>query len=317
MSDIFQNLNPLNEKIYLRQNENTETLLGQIIPKTDYESADIVILGFSSDEGINRSGGRIGSALAPDEIRKQFYQLTPFSFSVKVCDLGNLNVSENFEQSCETFSEISQKILADGKKIVVLGGGNDIAYPCGKAMAKVFGSENWLGVNINSNFDVNDAGIANNKTAFRQLLNENLLRPQYFYAIGFQRHFISTENFLYLQNLGANLSSLEQIRSRETADLELREMMRLQFINHSKSLNTCFNFSLNAVRAADAPGTNNPSPLGLRAGEFIQLVKFAASLTNTKIIQFTEINPNFDRDNQTALLTAIAMHRFCTLQPKI
>jgi len=50
--------------------------------------------------------------------------------------------------------------------------------------------------------------------------------------------------------------------------------------------------------------------LGLRAGEFITLVKYAASLANTKLIEFSEMNPKYDIDNTTAKLVAIAMHRF-------
>ena len=69
---------------------------------------------------------------------------------------------------------------------------------------------------------------------------------------------------------------------------------------------------MDAVRSADAPGTSAPSPLGLRAGEFIQLVKYAASLANTKIIEFSEVNPTYDQDNRTTKLVAIGMHRFCS-----
>jgi formiminoglutamase len=77
-------------------------------------------------------------------------------------------------------------------------------------------------------------------------------------------------------------------------------------------MNTFFGFDMDAVRMADAPGTSSPSPLGLKAGEFIQLVKYAASLANTRIIEFTEVNPNFDIDNRTTKLVAIGMHRFCS-----
>ena len=69
---------------------------------------------------------------------------------------------------------------------------------------------------------------------------------------------------------------------------------------------------VDAVRAADAPGTSAPSPLGLRAGEFITLVKYAASLANTRIIEFSEVNPSFDVDHRTTRLVAIGMHRICT-----
>jgi arginase family enzyme len=106
--------------------------------------------------------------------------------------------------------------------------------------------------------------------------------------------------------------SLELLRSRTEPDIELKEQIREKFIGHSSSLNTFFGFDMDAVRMSDAPGTSAPSPLGLKASEFIQLVKYAASLANTKIIEFTEVCPPFDVDNRTARLVAIGMHRFCT-----
>ena len=69
---------------------------------------------------------------------------------------------------------------------------------------------------------------------------------------------------------------------------------------------------MDVVRSADAPGTSAPSPLGLRAGEFITIVKYAASLANTRIVEFTEVNPNYDIDDRTTKLVAIGMHRFCS-----
>ena len=102
------------------------------------------------------------------------------------------------------------------------------------------------------------------------------------------------------------------MRSRAEADIELKENIRQKFIHHSSALNTFFGFDMDAVRSADAPGTSAPSPLGLHAGEFITLVKYAASLANTRAVEFTEVNPNFDIDNRTAKLVAIGMHRFCS-----
>ena len=317
MSEFFQNLKAIDPKLFFRKNDRNDVRLGEIVPNTNYADANIVIVGCPNDEGVRRSGGRAGAALAPDAIREQFYKLTPFGIAVKICDLGNLASQNSLEESHENLKNVVKKILEDGKKIIVLGGGNDISYPSGRAMAETFGAGNWLGVNVNAHFDVSIANEISNAASYRKLLDEKLIRSDYLYEIAFQTHFASPVYYRWLQDLGVNLSSLEQIRSRETADLELRELMRLKFIHHSSSLSTFFSFDMGAVRSADAPGTSASSPLGLRAGEFIQLVKFAASLTNTKIIQFTEVNPNFDVDNRTTLLVAIAMHRFCSLQPKI
>jgi formiminoglutamase len=216
------------------------------------------------------------------------------------------------EETHETHFEVVKKVLEDGKRLIVLGGGNDVSYPDGRAVAAVFGPAKWIGVNIDSHLDVRADRPANSGTPYRQLLEEGHLLPQNFYEVGYQTHFCSPIYYKYLRDLGVHRISLELLRSREQVDQEIREQIRQTFVGHSTSMNTFFGFDLDAVRSADAPGTSAPSPLGLRAGEFITLVKYAASLANTRIIEFSEVNPNFDQDNRTSKLVAIAMHRFCS-----
>lgn len=316
MKDYFQNLQPVDDKLFYKKNDRNDLRLGEIVPLTKYEEADIVIIGCPQDEGVKISGGREGSANAPETIRAQFYQLTPFGISAKVCDLGNVIYENSLNETHNSLKNVVETALKDGKKLIVLGGGNDISYSNSKAMAETFGAENWLGVNISSKFAVRLNEPNGSESAYRRILEEDLIKPRYLYEIGYQSHFTSPVYYRYLKELGVNLSSIEQIRSRETADLELREMMRQKFVHHSETLTTFFGFSLSVVRAADAPGTNSPSPIGLRAGEFIQIVKFAASLSNTKIVQFTDVNPTYDVDDRTSKLVAIAMHRCCNLTKK-
>ena len=312
MSETFQNLTQTDEKLFFKKNDRSDVRLGEIVPLTKYEDANIVILGCPQDEGVKRNNGRLGAALAPDAIRAQFYRLTPFGINLKIHDAGNLELSSSLEEMHDELTAIVAKILEDGKKLIILGGGNDISYADGRAMSQVFGAGNWLGVNTDAYLDVRADATRSSGTPYRQLLDEKLIRPDYLYEIAFQPQLISPTHYRYLQNLNVNLVSVEQLRSRETADLELRELMRQKFIRHSESLTAFFAFDLHSVRSSDAPGTSNPSPVGLRSGEFLNLVQFAAKLVNTKIIEFTEVNPNFDVDDRTAKLAAVAMHRFCT-----
>jgi len=317
MSETFQNLTQADEKLFFKKNDRNDVRLGEIIPNTKYEDANIVILGCPQDEGVRRNGGRIGAHLAPDAIRQEFYRLTPFGIHHKICDLGNLALQDSLENTHDELTKITKKILEDKKKLIVLGGGNDISYADGRAMSEVFGARNWLGVNVDAYFDVRADAMRSSGTPYRQLLDEKLIRPDYLYEIAYQPQYVSPVYYRYLQNLGVNMVSVEQLRSRETADLELRELMRQKFIRHSESLTAFFAFDLHSVRASDAPGTSVPSPIGLRSGEFLNLVQFAAKLVNTKLIEFTEVNPTFDVDNRTSKLVAVAMHRFCSSQPKI
>ncbi|MGQ0540961.1 MAG: formimidoylglutamase [Blastocatellia bacterium] len=311
---MFSQTTRPNPNLFFSRNDKNDPRLGEIVGREekDYEVADIVILGCPQDEGVRRNNGREGAALAPSAIREQFYKLTPFNIKKKIFDLGDVKIGATLEDTHGTQTAVVKQILSDGKRLIVLGGGNDISYADGVAMAEVFGPEWWIGINIDSHLDVRIAEQRNSGTPYRQLLEEGHLLPKYFYEVAYQTHFCSPVYYEYIRNLGVNRISLEMLRSREEADQEIKEQVRKRFIGQSASLNTFFGFDMDAVRSADAPGTSAPSPLGLRAGEFITLVKYAASLANTKLIEFSEVNPKFDADNRTTKLVAIGMHRFCS-----
>lgn len=314
MSDIFDLTTRPDERLFFSRGDVNDPRMGEIVGRSpdEYNAAEVVILGCPQDEGVRRNGGRVGAAEAPNAIREQFYKLTTFNIKKKIFDIGNCKIGESLEATHDTMTTVVKQILADGKRVIVLGGGNDISFADGVAMAETFGADGWIGVNIDAHLDVRIAEHRNSGTPYRQLLDGGHLRPDYFYEVGYQTHQASPVYYEYIRELGVNRISLETVRSREEADLELKEMIRQKFIGQSSSLNTFFGFDMDAVRSADAPGVSAPSPLGLRAGEFIQLVKYAASLANTRIVEFSEVNPRFDIDNRTTKLVAIAMHRFCT-----
>jgi formiminoglutamase len=319
MNEIFKSGTRPEKNLFFTRNDPNDVRLGDVVSSEpqDYDAAQIVIIGCPTDEGVKRAEGRAGAALAPDAIRREFYRLSPFGVTSRIYDFGNTKIGATLEATHEAHCRLVTQFLRDGKRVIALGGGNDISYPHGCAMAEVFGRADWIAINIDAHFDVATSALKNNTTQYRQLLEEKLLRPDYFYEIAYQPHYASPVHYRYLQNLGVNLVSLDQLRSRETADTEVRELVRQKFVSHSSALSTFFSFDLSAIRASDAPGVAAPSPIGLRGGEFLTLVQFAAKLINTKIIEFSELNPNFDVDNRTTQLVAIALHRFCSSQPRI
>lgn len=314
MSEIFSLTTRPNPDLFFTRNDRNDPRLGDTVcrEEKDYAASEVVILGCPQDEGVRRNNGREGAAIAPSAVREQFYKLTPFNIKKKIFDLGDVNIGRSLEETHDTHAAVVARVLRDGKRLIVLGGGNDISYPDGVAMAEVFGSENWIGINVDSHLDVRIAEQRNSGTPYRQLLEEGHLTPDHFFEVGYQTHFCSPVYYEYIRQLGVQRISLELLRSHSESDMALKEMIKQKFIRHSEGLNVFFGFDLDVVRSADAPGTSAPSPLGLRAGELIQLVKYAASLANTKMIEFSEVNPKFDLDNRTTKLVAIAMHRFCS-----
>lgn len=312
MSNIFDLTTRPDADLFYSRGDVNDPRLGELVSSDHnaYGASDIVIIGCPQDEGVRRNKGRVGAADAPAAIRRQFYRLTSFNIKKKLFDIGDIIVDGSLEEIHERHFAVVKQILLDGKRVIVLGGGNDVSYPDGAAMSEVFGAEQWIAINVDSHLDVRIADERNNGTQYRQLLEEGLLVPNLFYEVAYQTHFASPVYYKYLRDLGVNRISLEILRSREYADMELKENIRQRFIGQSASLNTFFGFDIDAVRCADAPGSSAPSPLGLRAGEFITLVKYAASLANTKLIEFSEVNPKYDIDDCTTRLVAIGMHRF-------
>ena len=304
MFDILQNTTRPKDDLFFRKNDANDLRLGEIVSQNNYDEAEVVILGCPQDEGVSRNGGRIGAALAPDAIRRQFYKLTPFGITIKIFDAGDTIIQKSLEETHDLHTKIVEKILRDHKKLIVLGGGNDISYADGCAMANVFGAKSCLGFNIDQHFDVRSDQPRNSGTPYRQLLDEKLFLPENFYEMNYQAHSNSPVYLEYLQRIGATAMSY--------LELGYFGMMTVfqRILENSLDSSVFWGFDVDVVNAADAPGVSAPTPIGLSAIDFCELARLAGCWQNTKIIEFTEMNPNFDIDHRTAKLVAVAMHRF-------
>ncbi len=316
MTDIFQRATRPNRDLFFQKNDANDIRLGEIVSREIdvYAASEIIILGCPQDEGVRRNGGRVGAALAPDAIRTQFYKLTNFGVDAKIFDIGDTIIQKTLEKTHETHTEIVEQILRDGKKIIILGGGNDISYADGRAMAKVFGFENWIAFNIDAHFDVRADFPPNSGTPYRQLLEEEFVKPENFFETAYQSQANSQFYFDYLKRKSVNLASLEKMRRNAGYNfVKMAADFQAMFINRKniREMSFFFGFDVDSVRASDAPGVSAASPIGLTAEEFVELAKLAGENAQTRIIEFTETNPNFDIDNRTTKLVAIAMHRFC------
>jgi len=55
-----------------------------------------------------------------------------------------------------------------------------------------------------------------------------------------------------------------------------------------------FGFDLDVVRSMEAPGVSDPGPMGFSAREVCEIADVAASDPRTRIIEITEVCPEFD-----------------------
>jgi len=78
-----------------------------------------------------------------------------------------------------------------------------------------------------------------------------------------------------------------------------------------------FGFDLDVVRAMEAPGVSNPGPMGLTAREVCEIGDVAAVEPRTRIVEISEVNPEYDRDGVTAKLAAnVIMRALASSRPE-
>ena len=61
--------------------------------------------------------------------RKEFYSLYYGDWNVNILDLGDLINGDNYNDTYFAFKTISDELLRQNVKLIVVGGGNDFAFP--------------------------------------------------------------------------------------------------------------------------------------------------------------------------------------------
>jgi len=292
------------QSLFFKRGDPHDVRLGEIVRADEaaYGNAPVAILGCPQDEGVRRNHGRPGAAMAPDEIRRCLYRLTVANLDdLPIVDLGNTVIQATLEETHVLHQAIVEQILRDGKTLVSLGGGNDISYPDCAALAQV--ATGVLAFNVDAHFDVRADAVRNSGTPYRQLIEEGFIRPDRFYEMGHQPFANAPTYAQYLRERGVHVQSL--------ADLRRFGLMRAFRSALETSAQAIFwGFDLDAVRAADAPGVSAPTPIGLTGDEFCQIATLAGTDPRTRIVEFSEVNPQFDVDQRTCRPTAAAIWYF-------
>lgn len=269
-----------------------------------YETAQVVILGCPQDEGVRRNGGRPGAAQGPTEIRRALYRLSEQGLeTLGVHDAGDVIALATLEDTHAALERAVAQLLADGKRVVVLGGGNDISYPDCAALAKA--SRDVLAFNVDAHLDVRPDPVRNSGTPYRQLLEEGLLKPALFFEFGSQPFCTAAAHLEYLHQKRARVVPLATWRAKGLARVVRRALREAD-----KAAAVFWGLDLDVVNAAEAPGVSAPNPLGLTGAELCELAALAGAEPRTRIVELTEVNPAFDVDGRTARLAAAAIWHY-------
>ena len=304
--NIFDFTSRPGENLFFKRNDPEDIRLGEKVGNdiSEYYDSDIIILGSPQDEGVIRNKGRGGAKDAPDKIREAFYKLTLNEKinSFKIFDIGNIKTENNLEEIHKKQEHVVYQLLKENKKIIILGGGNDISYPDCKALSLY--NNNLLAFNIDSHFDVRSGSPRNSGTPYRMLLEENLIKSKNFYEIGIKEFASSSSHKDFLKAKGCNIFYLDEVKKRG-----LKRLIK-EILAKKKNKVLFWGFDMDVVNASDAPGVSAPNPLGLTADDAVLLAEIAAKDKRTKIFEISEVNPLYDIDNRTSKLAALMIWNF-------
>ncbi|MBN2009156.1 formimidoylglutamase [candidate division KSB1 bacterium] len=302
----FNNLVAPDENLFFHKNDPNDPRMGELVGHDInlYDSAEIILLGCPQDEGVKRNHGRPGAAEAPQSIRRQFYKLpVPEGMHDQgILDVGDMKIRANLEDIHAALHDVVYQFISDKKKVIVLGGGNDISYPDAKALSRF--APNLVAFNIDAHFDVRADEPRNSGTPYRQLLEETHVYPDHFYELGFQPLANSVTYKNYLIQKGVHICSLKEFHAAGV------QRTCLDILKNISTEAIFWGFDVDSVRASDAPGVSAPSPLGLSATNACDIAALAGADPRSRIFEITEVNPVYDIDNRTSKLAALMVLHF-------
>lgn len=250
--------------------------------------ADIAIVGVPE---VRNAWQNPSCSLAPDEIRRQFYQLYAWRKDVRIIDLGNLRLGKSVEDTYRAVSEVIAYLVENNVVPVILGGSNDLAFANYRAYEMMERVVNV--VDIDACFDLGNEGKPIRSDAY---VNKMVLQQPNFllnYAnIGFQSYMNSPESVNMMESLYFETYRVGLMR---------RDLDEVEPVVRNADM---VSLDISAVRRPDAPGCPHNSSNGFYGEEICQIAKFVGLSDKLSSFGIYEYDPTLDFNNQTSQLIA-------------
>ena len=269
-------------------------------------SPGVALLGFASDEGIRRNGGRTGAALGPAALRR-FLSNLPATDARAVYDAGDIDCTDgDLEGAQLRFARRISQLLDAGHFPLGMGGGHEIGFASYLGLAGSTSPGRIAIVNLDSHLDLRDAPVANSGTPFLQALRHaasHAVQLDYF-CLGVSASSNTQRLFRTARETGSRyLHDDEMTVPRLEAHIE-RLLLWLAPAD-SIYLTIC----LDVLPAAVAPGVSAPSARGVALDVLEPVIAAIRNTNRLKLADIAELSPPLDRDDATARVAARLIHR--------
>lgn len=259
----------------------------------DLHQSRLVLLGVSEDRASVRNKG---CADAARHIRAKLYGLATPSEEVHVADLGDLIPGATPDDTYVALSHVCSELLAMGKTVMVLGGGQDLTYALYLAYVQQAHIINIA--SVDPRFDLGDGDEITSRNYLKHIV---MHRPNYLFHhtnVAFQTYLVGQKYVELMKEL--------RFQAKRLGDVQ-HDLVACEPVMRNADLVTV---DMAAVRQSDSPANGDPSPHGLYGEQLCQLMRFAGMSDKTSCLLFSELNPVYDRDEQSAHLAAHALWFF-------
>jgi len=266
--------------------------------------ARVALIGFPTDEGVRRNRGRPGAAAAPAEIRRALARLVPdaragqafLDLVEQTRDLGDVPISGELARDQDRLGDLVAEQLAAGAFPIVLGGGHETAF--GHFLGYVKARRPVAILNWDAHPDVRELkeGQGHSGSPFRQALTHPSELCRGYRVAGLLPQSSAAAHLAFIAERGGKTVWRDELTASGIAKLY-----------DQADGPTLASFDIDAVDQSQAPGVSAPATGGMTTDLWLAAAFQAGACPQVSSCDLVEMNPNYDRDGQTARLAALTI----------
>ncbi len=264
----------------------------------------VALVGFPSDAGVVRNGGRPGAADGPSALRRALYKLTPDARDVapfeallaRTADVGDVPVSGDVERDQAALGQTVAGLLDCGVFPLVLGGGHETLF--GHALGYLETGRPFRLLNWDAHADVrplvtgaSGERLGHSGSPFRQAIDHPSGLARGYTVAGLQPWRVSAAHAASVRQHGrlvwaADLTDPEAL----VADLDGP---------------TLASFDLDAVDGVS--GVSAPNVAGIPVSVWLRAAQACGKSPHVTSADVVELSPPHDTSGQAAILAALTV----------
>lgn len=270
------------------------------------------LLGFASDEGVRRNGGRVGAAAGPAALRGALSSMALPS-ALPLVDAGDVVVNgTELEAGQARLGAAVTALLDSGRLVGVLGGGHEVAYGSYLGIAdsaRVSGGARLGVLNLDAHFDLRGDPVPSSGTPFRQMAEREaeLGRRLDYAVVGIAQP--SNTRALFAQAAKWDVRYLLDDECTSAGMRGVEEFVG-EFLARVDAM--YLTIDLDVLPAAVAPGVSAPAGFGVPLEVISRVCELVTASGKLALFDVAELNPSLDVDGRTARTAARLIHRLVT-----